>query len=336
MPIRSTFDEILTGLKHNVSKTQIDPLPSVQHVRPVFADVSLSVTRTVSTYGPNYYIYPVWNTANLQHWWTLDPLETVTGASGVRDSKGSLNGTETGTISTGTSDDTTIGRTRRYTIFAGSDYVDVGDVTVLDGLDDWTIACRFYVTTLDNINTLISRWPSANGDKQFKLQVMTDGKVRFTKANDASGASGYYQSDDALVSIDTWYTIFWSFDLSGAVIKLAFNGVDTDITASSWTTSVLETVADSVLIGREEITAGNDLKGRLADVAIWNTALSVANGLVYHNDAITDRLVANLFRVPGDPSREVLPSGSQLLDTGMGAVVSVPVPVNQPQLTNFM
>lgn len=330
-----SWDELLAELKSNISKTTIEPSAAITHIRQEEVDIDITATYTVSNYGPNYYVHPAWNTEHLQHWWTLDSLETISGSGGVRDSFGSLNGAETGGVTTGTTDDLTLGRQRRYSIFAGSDYVDVGDVTVLDGLDDWTIACRFYVTTLDNINTIISRWPSANGDKQFKLQVMTDGKVRFTKANNASGASGYYESSSAVVSIDTWYTMVWSFDMSGTTTKLIFDGVDTGITASTWTNAVLETVADSVLIGREEITVGNDLKGRLADVAIWNGALTVAEGLAYHNDAITDRITANLFRVSGVLSIPI-PPGTGMLDAGVGVVVSAPMPVNQPQLTNFM
>ena len=265
-------------------------------IRDLKSKLNLNITATLTAYGPNYYAYPKWTVTNLTSWWLLGS-EVVTGTGGVRDSIGTTSGTIAGDPVETTYDDVTAGVRRLFLRVDGTgDYIDFGDITSLDSQAAWSIAMRFKQTTQGVNGPLLSRYPSANTNKQFLLEVLDDKKVQFTYATNATGGNEGATTTNA--TVDGWNTVVITHNTASSPrINIYLNGVDETLSIGTIPTT-LRNVSGNVYLARNE-NAGTTFTGDIYDVAYWSAELSSAEAIAFHTDARTDQVVAGVCRVPG-------------------------------------
>lgn len=235
---------------------------------------------------------------------------TITGATwGATTYHGTINGNPT---TPATTDDLTKGRKRHHITMDGTgDFVNIGDITILDSATKMTWGARIKVDSATRSNTIVARWPSANGDKQFIFNVTATGGLQAFFATDAAG--GFAQGNQiGVISADTWYDVMLVLDGSGAAnadrLKLYLDGVVLTLTFTNTIPASLQTVADDVLIGSTEDASIDALDGDIQDVVFWSdVALTAAQALAWTTDSIADRILASFFKAPGDFTNEVLP-----------------------------
>lgn len=293
-----TYKQILAGINTG-SRRPVDT-SSYTHIKQVRPEIRLTATVTISTHGPNYYAYPKWSTTGLASWWTLASTETIAGSGGVRDSHGSTNGTISGDPAAGTYEDLDAGLKRRFTVFDGTgDYIDLGDITALDSAAAWSIGMRFRPDAV-TAQPLLGRYPSSNTNKQFLVEITSDGKIKLTYATNASGGVATVETGNA-VSADVWYNLLITHNTSSSPrTNIYLNGTDETLTAVGTVPTTLRSVSGNVYIGRNE-ASGAVYTGDMYDVTYWSTAeLSSAQATVWNTDARTDRIVAGYSRIPGD------------------------------------
>lgn len=298
-----SFEQFLAG----INKGSLEAADSSHYTQiiQISDDMQVTATVTLTAYGPNYYAYPKWTTTGLTSWWTLASFETATGANGVADSHGSNPGTISGDPSAGTHADFDIAATRRFLVFDGAgDYIDLGDITALDSAAAWTLGFRFRP---DNISgqPLLSRYTSADANKQFLLEVTDTATIKFTYATDGSGATATVETEGT-VTADAWHTLLVTHNTSSTPkTHIYLNGVDQTLTTVGTVPTTLRSVSGNVYIARNE-SDSSVYSGDIYDVAYWSTAeLSSAEATAWHTDARTDRIVAGLCRIPGSLSTAV-------------------------------
>ncbi len=317
------FETLLAQLKYNVSRTTLPDDAAITQIRKEVLNFGLSIAilNISNSWGAAYLVYPGWNTTDLQSWWRLQSHEVVTGASGVRDSHGSLDGTINGnpvednydfiTSVAKASVLQTRDRNVEFLTFDGSgDYINLGDITAFDGAATFTIGFRFRPDTLTDQYALIARWPSADGDKQFLIEMNTTnspGGIEVTFATDGvGGTASIYITTPNLVA-DTWYNVIIEYVGGTPVAFIYIDGTVVSVTTSGTIPSTLQTVADDVLIGRREDDTAKDFAGDMYDVAWWNTQLSGPDITLWEEDDIDDRIVIGFSRIPGTESVSLPP-----------------------------
>jgi hypothetical protein len=314
------FQQLLAELRHNISRTRSERTAAITQIRKEKAAISIAATLTTTSWGPTYYVHPAWNTENLVSWWTLASFESVAGTGGVRDSFGSTNGTINGDPSTSTYDDITKGRKRHFMVFDGTgDFVNLGDITALDGAAAITFGFRLRQSQADldaGRGTLLARWPSANGDKQFIIQSKGTTGIEVTIATNASGGTSTGENSGPIFAADTWHDVTVVYDGGGAAnadrLKIYIDGSNQSLSFTGTMPTSLQAVADDLLIGRKETATAEDYTGDLYDVIYWNDDLTASEVSAWSTDAITNRMTAGYFRMPGTLVVNITPTKSDI------------------------
>lgn len=312
-----TFNDLLAALKYNVGQSTMPEIAGITQIRKEVAGIILTATLTRSNVGPDYFTYPVWNTTDLQNWWTLASFETKTGAGGVRDIIGSQDGTINGDPTLAQAfDDIAIGRKRHYTSFDGTgDFINLGDITALDGATQMSWGARIRLGSASSVNTIVSRWPSADGDKQFIFRTMANGNIQVFFATDSVG--GVANGEAVLLAsqkltTETWYDILFTYLGGGAAnsdrLKIYRNGIAQIINFTGTIPASLQAVTDDVMVGRQEDDTTLDFKGDLYDVVYWDDDLTSGEITAWATDAVSDRIIAELFRLPGTLVTDIMPT----------------------------
>lgn len=286
-----SFAHMLIELRRQLASRQLDTEedPAITQIRMVSEDAKIGgLAITATAIGPTYYAMPKWAVAGLLSWWTLAQID------GARDVYGAYGGVVNGNPVYTEGDDLTIGRTRRFLRFDGvGDYVDVGDITDIDGQAVVAWSMRLRVSSLAAERVIISRW--AAGNQQFKVSISTLGSVEIG----INGGLCRY-SANAIIALNTWYTVSVYYDGSqaddGNRLKLYVDAVAKALILLNPTPATLSTVTGNVHIGQQSDGA-LVFVGDIYDVTIWvdNSQLA-ADALAYHNDIVSDRVVAGFFK----------------------------------------
>lgn len=321
-----TFAELLARLKYNVSSTVLPEsgIAGITQIRKIVSKVTQVATLSRTNTGPSYFTYPVWNTADLQSYWTLASPEVVTGTDGVRDSIGTQHGTIGGTVTPSTFDDTSIGRVRRFSVGAGdavpgfgaSDFIDVGNITALDGatLMSWGMKIRMDTDYRDQAvtNFPIGHWSTVDGDKQFAVEIPGNtGRFDVAFATDAVGGTAFGRTASDTILPNTWHSIVITYNGGGAAnadrLKVYLDTVSQSLNFTGTIPTSLQTVTSNVFLGHRT-NQSERFYGELGDVSYWNVELSSADITTWHNDAITDRIITNFWKVPGTLVTNIIPT----------------------------
>ena len=294
-----SYRQVLANIKHG-TRTLESSTEGYTHITQIASTVGLSVTVTLTRYGPSYYAYPNWSTTGLASWWTLASTETIAGTGGVRDSHGSTNGTIAGNPAAGSYEDVDAGIKRRFLVFDGTgDYVDLGDITALDSAAAWSIGMRFRPDAA-TAQPLLGRYPSSNTNKQFLVEITSDATIKFTYSTNASGGVATVETAGVLTA-DTWYNMLITHNTSSSPrTNIYLDNVDQTLTTVGTVPTTLRSVSGNVYIARNE-ASGAVYSGDMYDVTYWSSAeLSSAQATAWHTDARTDRIMAGYSRIPGD------------------------------------
>ncbi len=158
------------------------------------------------------------------------------------------------------------------------DFVDVGDITELDGAGNASWAARFRISDLSHRNMIQGRWDG--GGEQYFLRVATDGSIQVHEA------SGNVATAAGLVSADTWHSIVVVFDGSAPAatrLTVYLDGAARAVTVTGAIGATLDTVTGNVQIGSIEQVSTEDLEGDIYDSSIWLSSLTAAEALAFHN-----------------------------------------------------
>lgn len=196
----------------------------------------------------------------------------------------SLHGTSNGTM---TIADWVDGKFNNALDFDGSDdYVDIGDTTILDGLNSVSFGLWFngdsYSTALNDVRSPISKGSLAgagtntiymyNENSNLSCGVETKGGISGTSVSLSSFPAG------------SWYHIECTW-ASGEGTKMYINGV-LQSTGTARTGTIINTT-HSLMIASSNCTYENNWDGKLDDVRIYNYPLTSSQILqVYNNSAI--------------------------------------------------
>lgn len=174
---------------------------------------------------------------------------------------------------------------------ASSQYVDHGNITTFNNQSQLTILAWINATTLSGGTTILGKSPNgAAGTNRILLATgfVGNGNVLFG-LSDASNDFGY---GNTTISTGIWYRLAAVFDgsLTGNAnrLKLFFNAVQQTMTLGGTipaTTSNSNTA--SVFIGRENATQTNYFNGSIADVMVYNRALTPVELYADYNAAFS-------------------------------------------------
>jgi hypothetical protein len=321
MPIASyfTFADALAQFTKNISRTKHDIASGFEQVYYIDDTISLGSQASVQTaYGATYSPHPTWSILPT-HLWTLAKFETVTGSGGVRDSiaggDGALNGTINGNPTQADVDilsGGTIGRKRYYTRFDGSgDYIDLGDLTEIDADASYSMGFRIRPTDLLNNYTILGRWPAADGDKQFQIELVRQSAndpfddIKIWIATDAVGGAATGETTSHPLTADTWTDVIIEYTLSsggGNTQRLKVyidNGSAETLTFGGTIPSSFQAVSASVAIGGNQ-DQGADLKADVSDVVTWDSVIGATARGDYTTDDLSATMVAGEFKMPND------------------------------------
>jgi len=250
--------------------------------------------------GPVYYAMPTWSVTNLLSWWTLAEIEAA------RDIHDGYNGTVNGNPVYTQGVDLDIDRVRRFLRFDGTgDNVDVGYITHLDGAATVSFAARFRIDSSANPtfeHYLIGKYPATAGNRQFLIGISPLGGVFRVIVYIHDGTGLIWGVGPADLSLNVFYTIVVSYNGGLATnaerLKIYLNGSPVSLSFSGTIPATFRaTGGDNVFIGDViNGSGGNEWHGDIYDVAIWETTLSEAQALAYHDDILTDRIVAGFFK----------------------------------------
>ena len=207
--------------------------------------------------------------------WALD------GTTGAKDlTPYSNSGTGAGGITIGGATDQH-GQVNRATTFADtSQYISLPAVATVAGLTQVTVAGWFRLTSSPATDTSVVVWAentSAEGNTRFGFfvrnisgSVFLRMAIRDSAADPAGTAIAINGS--TLLSLNTWYHAAVVFNSVDDLHKVYLNGVE-DATDSTALLALGTSTSAGINIGRLIGTA-NNLVGQIADVCLYNRALS--------------------------------------------------------------
>lgn len=310
------FKDVLTNLKRNVSRSDLPSNIAITQIRKLAARLGISVTVTATAWGPEYFTYPSWRLTNLEHWWPLGEIDAVAGSGGIRDNRGSTNGTLVGTWTHNTyHQPDPITRTPLRFFSTHPDKIDhsitIGTLSSLNGIANLTVGARVrpHSIVASNINAPSSQKHRSVifGDidettPQFVLEISVVGEV----AVRMTGSGVLARTSSGLISPNEWYDILVRFN-GGATgdtnrLKIDVNGENQTLIFDDSVGATTDAVNADYSIGSVEAATDQDyFFGDIHDVVVWLATLSDLEALSWYNDNVTDRVVVGQWKTQGDP-----------------------------------
>src|SRR3989344_1396932 len=252
---------------------------------------------------------PTLKTGLVGHW-TFDGKDTTTR---IDDVSGNSNngGLVMGSSGTLTATTTIAGRLGQALRFDGTDdYINLGTGSSVKGLTTYTIAGWFYVDTMPaNGSSYSLYWESAGNENAVRINAMIE-NANATYANvansftfryrDTDGSSAVNVNTDAnTISAGRWYHLVAVYDSVGDTEKVYLNNV-LMISASN----VAGTISDTTPFNSNKIgvsgapDAGENFKGKIDDVRVYNRALSSDEVKRLYNLGATSRISTTIRTNP--------------------------------------
>ncbi len=218
-------------------------------------------------------------TSGLVGWWTFDGKDVVNGRA--NDVSGNANHGRLISISTSTFYTTgKIGQGFRFD--AIDDYVDVGDLSGVEGKTALTVSAWVKSTETENVSgsdMIISK--TGSGSDTFEMYWEQNESVSFcvvgssgTSCGGADTAIASYASGIPIGSGKNWYHIVGVYDSVSSIVKVYVNGVQGGVTGSL--SSLTQNSTHTIKIG-------NSWSGTIDDVRIYSRALSASEVLQLYN-----------------------------------------------------
>lgn len=139
--------------------------------------------------------------------------------------------------------------------------------------NDFTIEVWVNPQQIGTTQNLVQHDEDGGGDDGYTLNILSDGRVRFTASN-ANGLANQSALSDQTLTAGQWYHLAGVYDNS--VVKVYVDGQETSHVASG---DVVYTVFDNVNIGRRGGTNSpntNFFHGQMDEVRFWNVPRSQA------------------------------------------------------------
>lgn len=220
-------------------------------------------------------------TGGLVGYWKMDYLVSGTNVwdSSGRGNSGTLSG---GMTSANLSDNAHQGKC--LTFDGVDDYVDFGDVTVLDGAV--AVSFTFWVkyNNLVSGGGLLSKWGNLPVDRQILVLEDTTSDEILVALFDGVANLQLKTTSAANLATGVWYHIAVTFE-NNTDLKVYVNGVQQSLTTvlNDSVAALSSTSTTSFQIGAETDELRPSLDGRLDQVQIWNRALSAGEiNILYH------------------------------------------------------
>ena len=169
------------------------------------------------------------------------------------------------------------------------DYIDSGDITELDGLNDFTYAC--WAKFLDNDpHPIVTKGGYNNSAATFGGYYSpntSSGRFRFSVANEgANGGFWYRDNSGTLIPNDTWNHIAVTYSNTSDRVFFYFNGVQYSPTTSGSSNTFVSLPNSSVnlMVGSD---ATNFMNGYVCNLSLWGAELTTAQikSIMYKNYA---------------------------------------------------
>jgi hypothetical protein len=153
-------------------------------------------------------------------------------------------------------------------VFDGTnDYIDCGNSSSLTITDNITVSIWVRRTSYNsNISTLIRR----NSYDSYAFQLGPSSPTIWWKIN--TGPSTWAQTATTSLNLNEWANIVGTYDKS--TMRLYKNGVQ--VQTLSETASINYSVSDNLIIGRDDPVSGRYFIGNIAQVSIYNRALTAS------------------------------------------------------------
>lgn len=151
----------------------------------------------------------------------------------------------------------------------GTNYVGVplatAEPTVAITLMGWA-----YSTTTASGQGVVGRTISSGGPGPYYLSIQTTGNIRFSLR---TSAVTNFTTDNTPFTADRWYHLAGTWD--GSTMNIYINGLFSTSTAKTGTLSTA-TVGTVIEIGKQGVGSNSPMQGHIADVRIYNRALTAA------------------------------------------------------------
>ena len=179
--------------------------------------------------------------------------------------------------------------------FDGSDdYIDLGNMTVLNGASAFTFEAKVFSTDNSGFRTIFAKRVDDNNCIQLQYaqgQAGGANSLMFKVTGGSFNAYGY--TDGNAFSLNAWHHVAAVFNGSGATnsdkLKLYIDGVSAPLTFVSNIPSVTVTNSNPMLIGSESTGASSLIafQGKMEDVRIWSTARTASEVLATQSNCLT-------------------------------------------------
>tara|TARA_Y100000310_G_C20659466_1_gene803871 strand:+ start:828 stop:1970 length:1143 start_codon:yes stop_codon:yes gene_type:complete len=166
-----------------------------------------------------------------------------------------------------------------------NDYIDCGDTTSFDGVNDLTISAWIYYTDA-NVQPAISKGAYNNDTASFWFGFnAVEGRLQFSvnRENGQGDGTGIYfwtGSMATYIPINTWTNIVAVYSNTTDTFVFYVNGLSHAVGTSAGTYIAIPNSAVNLTIGSDPT---NFFNGNISDVAIYNTALTSSQVKTIYN-----------------------------------------------------
>lgn len=181
-----------------------------------------------------------------------------------------------------------------------------------------------YALMVSNLNV--------TNQQAFGVYLKTDGKLAiYTKVNNYDGSGSH------TLSTSTWYNIVATYDTTNGLV--GYVGGASDGTAAA--AGSLATTTTTLQFGFDNSTAGRTFGGKLADVALWNVALTVGEVAALAKGVRANQVRPNAltFFAPLDglasPEPDLSGNANNGTLTGTSATTGAPLAILTPKRSIF-
>jgi len=192
------------------------------------------------------------------------------------------------TVCAGNSVTLTVLKNTDLTFDGANDYVDLGNITELNGASQFTIEAMVYCTASNEFRTIFSK----REDHYKKIQLYFPGTNKMTFA---LGDSDLMEASmSSTFPLNTWVHLVAEYNATASTnqekMKIYLNGVAATLTYSGTVPSSTATNTATALIGSESTATDTRLyySGKMNDFRIWNKARSTAQILSSANQCLSD------------------------------------------------